>query len=84
MDMKKLKIIAQKMPSTSKPDLIILSARIIINASKIMRNNPKVMMVTGIVKISSIGLTNIFKRAKTMEMPIAVPKLETTTCGSKI
>ena len=50
---------------TAKPS-IKQSASIIINAFIINRNKPKVNIVIGKVKIIKMGLTNKFKRAKTM------------------
>ena len=84
MEMKKLKIMAQRMPFTSKPDFIILSAKIIMSASKTIKKSPKVTMVTAIVSTIKIGLMNMFNNAKTIEITMAVLKEETTTLGSKI
>jgi hypothetical protein len=83
MEMKKLKIMAHRMPSTSNPVLMILSAKIIIIASSIIRKSPNVIMVTGMVRTTKMGLTNMFSNAKTIEITMAVLKEETTTCGSR-
>ena len=56
---------------TVKPE-IRLSASRIINALIIKRKSPKVMMVTGNVKMTNMGLTIKFKRLNTMATIMAV------------
>jgi hypothetical protein len=59
-----LKIRAPKNPSTLKP-ITSLEHRIIITALITKRKSPKVIMVTGNVKITNIGFTNKFNNPKT-------------------
>lgn len=46
------------------------------------RNNPRVMMVTGIVNATSIGFKNVLRSAKTKATNMAVLASETTTPGT--
>lgn len=48
----------------------------------IKRNSPKVTMVTGRVKITNMGLTNIFSRLRTTATITAVMKESTLTFGN--
>jgi hypothetical protein len=64
MESRMLKSIAVQILDTPKPS-INLSASKIINALTTNRNNPKVKMVIGKVKIINIGFTKTFKIAKT-------------------
>lgn len=68
---RRLKSSAHQILSTVKPE-IKLSASRIINALIIKRKRPKVKMVTGNVKMISIGLTIKFKRLNTMATIMAV------------
>ena len=69
------------MLSTVKP-AIKLSANRMIIALIIKRKRPKVIMVTGKVKITNIGFTIKFKRLSTIATMIAVVYVSTPTPGS--
>lgn len=71
------------MPSTLNP-AIKLSAKRIINAFIISKNNPNVTMVTGRVRMTKMGLTKKFKRLRTMATIMAVPYESTDTWGRKL
>jgi hypothetical protein len=73
-----LKIKAVKKESTRKPPTILAHKRIKI-ALITNRNNPKVKIVTGSVKRTSMGLTNTFSNPKTIATIIDVVKLSTST-----
>lgn len=80
-DNKRLKINAHQILPTEKPSMS-LSTKTIIIALMIKRNRPKVTMVTGRVKITNIGLTNIFSRLRTTATITAVMKESTLTFGN--
>lgn len=69
------------MLSTVKP-AIKLSANRMIIALIIKRKRPKVIMVTGKVKITNIGFTIKFKRLSTIATMIAVAYVSTPTPGN--
>lgn len=71
-----LNIKAVKKESTLKPPTIFAHNKIKI-ALITNKNNPKVKMVTGSVKRTSIGLTNTFSSPKTMATIIEVVKFST-------
>ena len=81
-DNSKPKIKAQKKPSILIPETKLSVNKIIITFIT-KRNNPKVIMVSGRVKIISSGLTMAFKKASTKAKIIAVENELITTCGSK-
>ena len=81
-DNNKPKIKAQKKPSISIPETK-LSANKIIKTFITKRNNPKVIIVNGSVRIIRSGFTIVFNIAKTKAKIIAVENELITTCGSK-
>lgn len=64
MESMMLKSSAHQNPPTSKPP-IKLSASNMINALITKRNNPKEIMVMGMVNITKSGLMNKFRSTKT-------------------
>jgi len=68
-------------PCTAKPGTIF-AARNTIRILMTRRNNPRVIIVTGIVSAISIGFKNVFRRAKTNATSMAVLASETTTPGT--
>lgn len=81
IDNRMLKIKAVQKPFTPNPS-INLSANRMINAFITKRNNPKVKMVTGSVKIIKIGLTNRLRIAKT-KATIMAPRYPSTLTPPK-
>jgi hypothetical protein len=75
-----LKIKAIQKEATSKPATISEQNKI-ISALITSKNNPKVIIVTGNVNNTSIGLIKILSKPKTMATIIEVPKLSTRTPG---
>jgi hypothetical protein len=78
----RLKINAQKKPSTLNPDTSLDASRIMI-ALITNRNNPRVMIVTGKVKITSIGFISRLRMANTIASIRAVAKSLTFTPGNR-
>jgi hypothetical protein len=67
----RLKMIAQSIPFTVKPVIKLLANNMMI-AFMTSKNKPKVTMVTGSVRITSIGFTIKFRRLRTIATIIAV------------
>ncbi|MNR39324.1 hypothetical protein D3C85_1575270 [compost metagenome] len=73
-DNKKLNINAHQNPSTLNPS-ISFAPHIIINALITKRNNPRVMIVTGNVRITKMGLIIMLRSPKTTATINAVPNV---------
>lgn len=73
---------AHQKPSTLKPGTIALTNNI-IRALSMSKKRPRVSIVTGSVKIMSIGFKNTLIRPKTIATMIATPKLLTLTPGMR-
>lgn len=78
MESKILNIIAVQKPSTVKP-VTILPANKISNVLITSKNNPKVIMVTGNVKMTKIGFKKANRNPKTKATIMATVKLSTCT-----
>ncbi len=68
--------------STANPPTILVHSKIMI-AFITNKNSPKVITVTGKVKITNIGFINRFSNPKTIATIIAVVKLATCTPGKR-
>lgn len=75
-----LNISAQKNPSTLNPDINPSAIKIII-ALITSKNNPRVRIVTGIVRIINNGFRVMFNKPKTIATISAETKLVTFTPG---
>ena len=73
MESNKLNNKAYQKPETPKPS-ISLSPIKMITALITKRNNPNVIIVTGIVKNTNTGFKNVFNKASTMATIRAVEK----------
>ena len=73
---------AVKKESTAKPPTILVHNKI-IKALITNKNNPKVIMVTGNVRITRIGFIKILSNPKTIATIIEVEKSATETPGIK-
>lgn len=82
MESNKLNNKAYQKPETPKPS-ISLSPIKMITALITKRNNPNVIIVTGIVKNTNTGFKNVFNKASTMATIRAVEKLSTAIPGKK-
>ena len=78
-----LKNKAVKKESTLKPPTILVHNKIIM-ALITNKNKPKVINVTGNVRITNIGFIKRFNNPKTTATITAVPKVVTTTPGRKL
>ena len=82
METKILNNIADKIPDTSNPGTIFEAS----NTNKALitkKNNPRVRIVIGNVKITKIGLTKTFKTPKTIATNKAVIQVSIETPGIK-
>tara|TARA_R110002020_G_scaffold458224_4_gene675534 strand:- start:473 stop:844 length:372 start_codon:yes stop_codon:yes gene_type:complete len=80
-DSKRLKINAHQIFPTAKPSMR-LSAKRMIKAFMISKKRPKVITVTGNVRITNIGFTSKFSILSTTATMTAVIKLSTDTLGN--
>ena len=75
------KINAHRKPSILMPDTNLSASRMMMTFTT-RRKSPRVMIVSGRVKMISSGFTMIFNRASTKEKMIAVSNDARETCGS--